>query len=249
MIDGSWGVFAFEALELIVEFAARAHGTDFHAAKAPAGEFAYFAQGFFLEIEQLQDHALVRLESGEQSFHQLTSADFPRLMGRGGIPLEQGINKSGVCLGEVGKADFRPRFLAAQLIVAGIERDARHPVGKRLDATEGIDGGEDFHENLLHEIQFVEPVRQVVSNNTQDMAIEPLDEAGGRLVASLSGKLDGFIPIWGGFWFMRVHPAVFEDGWRRGRVTRKGFFPRQGLLRRTRKNRIAGRRLVVSVNE
>jgi hypothetical protein len=85
-------------------------------------------------------------------------------------------------------------------------------VGKGLDAAEGIDGGEDFHEHLLNEIHFVEPARQMIPDDAQDMAVKPLDEAGGRRIASLSGKLDGFIPIRGGFWFLRAHPAVVEDG-------------------------------------
>jgi len=143
----------------------------------------------------LQYHPFPRVEGGEELVHHPAAIAIrsDRVVGR--AARHDRLDEFHVGVAQVGEAHFRAGFLFAEVVVAGVQCDAGHPVGKRLDAAEAIDAGEHFHEHLLHQVLLIRTAGKMVAHNPQDVTVQGPDQPAGRHIVSMFRLFDDRIPI------------------------------------------------------
>ena len=184
----------------MAEFAAGTHGGDADTGGAPASESANFGDGFFLEVEEADDHLFAWFEGREKFSEDFTGEGGAALggLGRSGL---SAVEVEGFVNAEFVVGDDGAFLLAPESVVAGVESDAGNPVLEGLFGGELVKAGEDFEEDVLRDVLFAFGAGKVSADDGNDERVEPVHQLARDVLVALAGGFEqfSFDGVGGGF--------------------------------------------------
>jgi len=166
-------------LKFFTKFFAGAKGANFYDGGGRTGDRGRFGDGVAFHVEQGENGAVSWRKSFEE-FGGKFAGGALLVSGLLFFLIEDAIEGTGLVLGEVGPTEFGPGFLAANLVQAGVDRDAGDPVLERGITMILFDFLKHFNKNNLCQIFRIHTAGQMAVNNPHYERIELTEQFAGR---------------------------------------------------------------------